>query len=446
MSTVAETLDSIGKEFFVNYLDYFKDERKYPNSELIKIVMSSENYKEKSAKTRVYNSRGIIKNISRFREALQVLLKANISSNSKTRVKEELENLGKPEKKITRVTWNTNGWVYPSGRHGKKGLKDSNEEKYGFSCEEWLFDTSKVINEWCYGFLESIQKEYYIHCSNRYDVWLFSVDYNTKLRYWIGVIKNIEILEIETANHIKDIYRERGWLDMMKEQIIISGANSESIQDWTDIDIFNIRYKPENLYINDPYYVLHKEHPVYQLSWSEINRYKKEFENEQNKEQVFVFAPTSEDIVPQRNNIPEGIYYREPKTVEISYLHKIISEHLVEYLKKQYGKENVTPEHNTGKKATRIDIVVNDDDGKCIFYEIKTYNSLLASIREAIGQLMEYAFYPSVQNAKELIIITQKHSDISKVKEYMEHLRKLFNIPVYYQWFEWDAGVLSEKY
>lgn len=55
----------------------------------------------------------------------------------------------------------------------------------------------------------------------------------------------------------------------------------------------------------------------------------------------------------------------------------------------KYGYENVSFEHRIGGK--KIDIVLRDNNS-FVFYEIKSNNSAKACIRDAIGQLLEYAY------------------------------------------------------
>ena len=233
----------------------------------------------------------------------------------------------------------------------------------------------------------------------------------------------------------------------MEEQIIVSGADSKGFSNWKGIDLFNIRFKKEHCKVNDPYCELPKDNPIYEQSRYAFVFYKDEFNLSDEKDTDFQFTATTGDNDPGDHNGTESkIYTREPKSVEITYLHKAISKALTAVLKNQFGRSNVKAENRLyNGAAKRVDIVVKDSDSKYVFYEIKTYNSVLTSIREAIGQLIEYAFWPDKENAKELIIITQKPQDIGGLKVYLAHLRKLFNIPLYYQWFDSENNVLSNK-
>ncbi|MEA4967659.1 MAG: hypothetical protein VB048_06030, partial [Bacteroidaceae bacterium] len=99
---------------------------------------------------------------------------------------------------------------------------------------------------------------------------------------------------------------------------------------------------------------------------------------------------------------------------------------------------------DAGYGNNRIDLVEQVPDGD-IFYEIKTYPSLKTSIRVAIGQLLEYSMWTEKNKAKELIVVTQPTPDAEAVKIYFAHIRKTYNIPLYYQSFDIETKELSGK-
>ncbi|MEE3998746.1 hypothetical protein V1T75_00240 [Tenacibaculum sp. FZY0031] len=353
------------------------------------------------------------------------------------------------EKRISRLAFNSNGWIMPSGSYGKSNHKESHEANYGYGHEEWLFDISKIIDGYHYGFLEPIRKQQDAYSGNTYDVWLYTIDGVSKSRYWVGEISNIEVINQEKANSIKSVYKKNGWLKEMEEQIVQSGGNNTGFSDWKGVDLFNVRFKPKNLIVNDPYYKLSSNHPVTKLSRYNFSHFRNDFNTitENKNKKAFSFIADEED---KNDEESEGIkktkHKREPKTIEITYLHKAISNQLTKVLKKEYGNSRVKAEHPIGVDSNRIDIVVNSETEGLIFYEIKTYNSVKSSIREALGQLFEYSFWPNTDNAEQLIIITQKHNNLEDVKSYFKHLRDKIGISIYYQWFDIETNELSEKY
>lgn len=349
------------------------------------------------------------------------------------------------EKRIARLCWNDNGWIMPSGKYGKSKHIGSHEAKYGYGHEEWLFDTGKLIGGYHYGFLEPVRQQQDAFTGNTYDVGLFTIDERTKKRYWIGGITNAEVLNENDANKIKREYIKRKWLTEMEMQIKASGANPKGFSDWKGVDLFNIRFLPADLKLNDRYQEIPKDNPIIEQSRYTFAYLRDEFKFSISEgPDNFTFGHRDSVVEKSENGRPEiKTYIREPKAVEIVYLHKEISRRLTEELEKKYGKGNVSPENLAGYGANRIDIVVKDIDD-FIFFEIKTYPTLKSSIREAIGQLMEYSLWPDQLKAKRLIVITQPHPDFEKAKTYFKHIRDTYNLPLYYQSYDIEKNILSE--
>lgn len=355
------------------------------------------------------------------------------------------------EKRIARLAWNSNGWIFPSGPDGKSEHKDSHEAKYGYGHEEWLFDTSKTIDGYHYAFLEPIRKQQDAFRGNDYDVWLYSIDGISKKRFWIGEILRVEVIDEIEANRVKNIYKESGWLDEMEQQIQDSGANNRGFSNWEGVDLFNIRFTVENIKLNDdPYVLLPDDHPIVGLSRYVFGNFKSEFVPkdliEESEESVnsFVFDPDDSDGEEGGNDVKKRKSYRNPKAVEITYLHDAISKSMFKYLKTK-KKYKVRREHKAGHGATKIDMVASDGQD-LIFYEIKTYHNLRTSIREAIGQLMEYSHWPNKSKADKLVIVTQPHKNSKNAINYIQHLRESLGLPLYYQSYDLDKEELSEEY
>lgn len=347
------------------------------------------------------------------------------------------------EKRIARLCWNNYGWIMPSGRYGKSNHKGSHEAAHGYGHEEWLFDISKLIDGFHYGFLEPIRKQQDAYSNKVYDVWLYTIDGETKKRYWVGEINNVEVLDKDAAEAIKEKYIKKRWFSEMEEQIRASGANPKGFSNWKGVDLFNIRFLPKNLKLNDPYFEIPKDHPINEQSRYAFAFFKDEFSLSLEESDEFTFISSTNDK-EGNDGIPKTkIHIRAPRAVEIVYLHRVISKHLTKELCRQYGSKNVTPEHPAGYGANRIDIVVRDEND-FIFYEIKTYPTLKSSVREAIGQLMEYSLWRNCKKAKRLVVVTQPVGDFESARTYFKHLRDTYNLPLYYQSYDFEKNILSE--
>jgi hypothetical protein len=90
--------------------------------------------------------------------------------------------------------------------------------------------------------------------------------------------------------------------------------------------------------------------------------------------------------------------------------------------------------------GTSID-VATQVNGQITFYEIKTGASVRASIRQALPQLLEYAYWPQERRASELIIVS--HLPVTDAADrYLKFLRAEFDLPLAYKQFDLKAKKL----
>ena len=336
--------------------------------------------------------------------------------------------------RISRICWNSNGWVKPSGRIGKSPTKESHEGKFGYGHEEWLFDTSKLIDSYHYAFLEPILKGKGIYDGSVLDIGLYSIEGKSGKRYWIGKILKVGVIDATEAERIKNIYKKNGWYGEMKKQISASGADSKKFNTWTGGQLFNIRFKPENMRIEE-YQLLPQSHPIYTISRYTFLK---------NIDLLNSFSQPPSQEFKARNGEPSedenanSGYEREPRFIQVGKKHKKIQKILLRKLREEFGKENVTWEHPLNN-GTQVDIARKDGD-KIIYYEIKTYPSIRISLREALGQLLEYALWTEDKHPSELIIVTDL--PIGDGKKYLKALREGFNLPINYQRLDPETSML----
>jgi hypothetical protein len=116
--------------------------------------------------------------------------------------------------------------------------------------------------------------------------------------------------------------------------------------------------------------------------------------------------------------------------LDVVLRHNEIQKTLYHRLVSQYGYSNVSFE-NTSGVGTRVDIVVRRED-EYWFYEIKTAQSPRACLREGIGQLLEYAFWPSAPNVTRLVVVGETPID-NDGAEYLRRLKEVFSLPIEYE-------------
>lgn len=312
-----------------------------------------------------------------------------------------------------RICWNEFSWQYPSGEAGKSSFRGAYERMYGYGNEEWLFDFSKLIDGCHYGFLEPVRQSKEDYAGGIYDIMLWSVDSRTRKRYAIAQLRNVEFIQEQEAEAVFRQYEQNGWLTEMREQIKSVGGDVGTFGKSTGADLFNIRFRPEDVefldYADIPQnnsigkqnrYVLttQRKDVGLLLASAQDNTYRFDA-NRRSRSSASSASPTS--------------YERPARFVELQHRHVEVSNRLVAYLEAQYGDVNVAQENSIG--ARRIDVVARTPAGD-VFYEIKTYPSLRACVREAIGQLLEYAFYPDKSNAVKLVVVAPGCENLKNIE------------------------------
>ena len=101
-------------------------------------------------------------------------------------------------------------------------------------------------------------------------------------------------------------------------------------------------------------------------------------------------------------------------------------------LGKKYTIDTTTlsDEHEVNK-INYIDLVAQTTNGKIVFFEIKTSSEARLCIRQALGQLMESAFFPDV-NYADLLIVVGAGEKTKHIESYIEKLNENFNINIDY--------------
>ena len=120
---------------------------------------------------------------------------------------------------------------------------------------------------------------------------------------------------------------------------------------------------------------------------------------------------------------------RETGRIEVSLRHRQIQEALYQELRAELGNY-VEAEYSDGADG-RVDLIAQRGDD-LEFYEIKIGPSARLCIRQALGQLMEYGFWPGAAGPAKLFVVGEPPLD-GKAEKFLQSLREKFKIPIYYR-------------
>lgn len=140
----------------------------------------------------------------------------------------------------------------------------------------------------------------------------------------------------------------------------------------------------------------------------------------------FAFAPGH---TPKKT----GVVAVVPKSAmgRARLLHNEMQTELYKQLSKEHGKECVGTEVPAGNGGSLIDVVVKTRKF-CWFYEIKTAKSVKACIRQAIPQLLEYAYWDGEKNKCDRLIIVGPSPITRSGQAYLSFLRATFGLELHY--------------
>lgn len=329
---------------------------------------------------------------------------------------------------FARICYNTLEWKRPSGPEGKGVSKDNYEREHGFGHEEWLFDESKIIDGYHYAFLQPMGC--FTYADEIIDVHLYCMS-KTNGKLYLGILHNVECINNKQYKNAYKIYVKNGWLKEMRSDIKAIGGDVDALGSG-NYPLFNIRFKLKDLDINLSNPRIISENDPNTRS-SRYRRYSKKGD--------IIFCDTPDTKQKKHGTVEQKSEHNvqfntDVRQVSYDPLHNKMQNAIKKNLESTSNYQSVSIEKNF------VDIIAVSLNGKKDYYELKTY-AAKASIRAALGQILEYVHYPARKNADRMIIVGLNKPDKYDVM-YLQYLRDTYKIPVWYQRYSFDDNSLSE--
>jgi len=123
---------------------------------------------------------------------------------------------------------------------------------------------------------------------------------------------------------------------------------------------------------------------------------------------------------------------RKRTETELTVLrHNMLVEKLYNDLSAEHGRKAVGTEQPSGLGGF-VDAVVKFDDERCWIYEVKVTSTASEAIRQALGQLMEYAYRDGAWNPEKMFVVCEALLDAGS-KRFLSHLHERFQLPLEYR-------------
>lgn len=319
---------------------------------------------------------------------------------------------------LARVCWNENGWRGPTG--GQYGKESSYVGENGFGHEEWNLNTTDTMNGLVYGYIYYSPPYTSDLYEERHDIYFYTIS-PAKERLIVGFYEKAIFIDEELREEIRRIYEESGVLAKRVDELVALelppiSTRKKAKQILSRDFAVNLYVEPENVHSFQPPIKITKKdiggkEPKYLSRYASPN---------------FLSNPPSINVERRmvkkrskgtRGALIEDSYVRFSKSqrIVIDGVHRKLSNRFRSWLKSIEAK----------------DIIAEKDcvDMECKYYkerylfEIKHCykQSARHAIREALGQLLQYAYYPGSDKVDRLGIVV----DISPNAEDLQWFKNL---------------------
>jgi hypothetical protein len=335
--------------------------------------------------------------------------------------------------RLCRITHNEEQWHKPSEHEWREKYQGNSEKafenQYGFGGEEWLFNPVFLFDGYQYGVirgLEDLPKRITLVPQ----VYLYSLDQVSKKRYFVGTIKNVEIFQSDSKDYITAQKLWNAYKKQMTADIFEASGDPEGLK----LIRPSIRFLPEDVTFLNP--ILEVE----AFKQKKYNRFIPKKVTASIKELL-------EELLPEdRLNIKAGKaktsekHTRSTQKTEttIERLHSDITDTLYDYLNKYEDKHKTLSVELTRFGSNIADGVLEYSNGSISIFEAKTSGNLRRNLREAIGQLMDYAFWYNSPPIKSLVIISPIQLSGNSLEAFYR-LKKSISVSIEY--WQYVSGV-----
>jgi len=324
--------------------------------------------------------------------------------------------------KITRISYNSENWQRPTGDARKYEASSTYNHKHGFGHEDWLFRSEWLVDGWRYAFIEGVNKSErrLVASQKAVDLTLFTIEPDKRRRY-VAMIREVECLGDQQAGAAVKMFKEAGWFDTMLEEIKKVGGDAKALGNSREAKhVLNVRFRLENVVNYNPEEFANPNDPIMRL-----NRY-----------QLYDFDEGQEKTGPAAlrgrkgsESAPGGkkVFRRVTAATEYTPEHALMQKKLLAELKHEFPGANIVAEQDY------VDVSVRTKN-ELLLFEIKSDLEPRVVIRQALGQILEYAFHPQRAQKLPVRLIIVGRCSLSPVEQrYLDLLRREFMLPLEYR-------------
>lgn len=324
--------------------------------------------------------------------------------------------------KITRISYNSADWQRPTGDARVYEVAGTYNHEHGFGHEDWLFRTEWLIDGWRYAFIQGVNKSHskLVEAGIPLDLTLFTIQPD-KNRQFIATIHAVECLDDQQAQDALKVFKRQGWYKIMHKEISMVGGDTSALGDAKYAKhILNVRFRQENVQRYSTRDFAPSDSPL--LRWTRYQLYDVEGIHSQIDKPEGVRKRGSTSLPKILKFLRQG-----STAIEVTPEHSRMQEKLMKELKTEYPKAVIIREKDY------IDVSVQTEQEQILF-EIKSDLEPRTVIRQAMGQILEYAYHPNRAHSLPVrLVIVGRHQPSPLDNTYLKHLQSEFSLPLTYR-------------
>lgn len=320
---------------------------------------------------------------------------------------------------VTRLTWNTLDWRKPSG--SGKGEKGTYVARSGFGHEEWLNRSEWVFGGWRYAFLQGVNRQRKRLVGKTLNVRLYTIN-PMKQRLYVGTLKSAEVIDDDTAKRALTFFKKNGLIKQMNDEVGAAGGKSPAFSAQSGSVIANIRFRPGSLKMY--------QKPIPALPGDRILRFSRYAMIRADTNLLKQWAKRTRRAPWQEAPSTDSVIYkRAARLVKMERTEAKMEVEIKKTLEKQYGEKTVEAQRNFR------DIILTAPNRR-VLIEIKASQDARQAIRDAFGQLLDYAHFETELQKEYELFIVGRGTPTSETQSYLDRLRNRFGLKINYRQYK----------
>jgi hypothetical protein len=326
----------------------------------------------------------------------------------------------KKEERLCKIVYNSRGWTNPCERVWNpvnwENKNSAYEQRTGFVHEDWLFNTQFLIDGFQYGYIKGFSKlkstVSTVDC-----VHLFTINPNTKERLYIGKLNKAERL-VDSSYPTEAKKALKKYFPEMLRQLKEVGADYKEFKN--EPLVFNVRVRSSEIEIfPEPIPIIgswfYKNYT--RTSPNLVNDKLREVLENAVKNLIFSFTPST----PGGKTLKYVKHTKMSKST-VSKVHQEMEEALYAKLKRDGYNEEQLACDTTSFGGKLADLVIQHSAKSYSIYEIKTDLDLRKGLRDAVGQLLDYANWECDIVIKKLYAVLPDVALSSEMENYIDRV------------------------